>query len=48
MTGAVGVSCSFYKMLLFTYPRDFRLRFENEMLATFSDLVGGEWKHNAK
>jgi hypothetical protein len=32
-------------MLLFTYPRDFRLRFESEMVATFSDLVGGEWKH---
>jgi hypothetical protein len=32
-------------MLLFTYPRDFRLRFESEMVATFSDLVGGEWEH---
>ncbi len=43
MTSAVRVSCSLYKMLLFTYPRDFRLRFESEMVATFSDLVGGEW-----
>jgi hypothetical protein len=32
-------------MLLFTYPRDFRLRFGSEMVATFSDLVGGEWEH---
>jgi hypothetical protein len=31
-------------MLLFTYPRDFRLRFESELVATFSDLVGGEWE----
>jgi len=45
MTSAVRVSCSLYKVLLFTYPRDFRLRFESEMVATFSDLVGGEWEH---
>jgi len=31
-------------MLLFTYPRDFRLRFESELVATFSDLVGDEWE----
>jgi len=34
-----------YKILLFTYPRDFRLRFESEMITTFSDLVCGEWEH---
>ena len=45
MTSAVRVSCRLYKMLLFTYPRDFRLRFGSEMVATFSDLVGGEWEH---
>ena len=45
MTIAVRVSYSLYKMLLFTYPRDFRLRFGSEMVATFSDLVGGEWEH---
>jgi hypothetical protein len=45
MTSAVRVSCSLYKMLLFTYPHDFRLRFGSEMVATFSDLVGGEWEH---
>ena len=45
MTGAVRVSRSLYKMLLFTYPRDFRLRYESEMVATFSELVGGEWEH---
>jgi hypothetical protein len=32
-------------MLLFTYPRDFRLRFESEMVTTFSDLICGEWEH---
>jgi hypothetical protein len=45
MTIAVRVSYSLYKMLLFTYPRDFRLRFGSEMVATFSDLVDGEWEH---
>ena len=45
MTSAVRVSCSLYKMLLFAYPRDFRLRFESEMVGTFSDLVRGEWQH---
>jgi hypothetical protein len=33
-------------MLLFMYPRDFRLHFENEMAATFSDLICGEWERN--
>ena len=46
MTSAVRVSCGLYKMLLFTYPSDFRLRFESEMVTTFSDLICGEWKHN--
>ena len=46
MTGAVRVSCDLYKMLLFAYPGDFRLRFESEMVTTFSDLICGEWEHN--
>jgi hypothetical protein len=46
MTSAVRVNCGLYKMLLFTYPSDFRLRFETEMVTTFSDLICGEWKHN--
>ena len=46
MTSAVRVSCGLYKMLLFTYPSDFRLRFEREMVTTFSDLISGEWEHN--
>ena len=46
MTSALRVSCGLYKMLLFTYPSDFRLRFESEMVTTFSDLLCGEWKHN--
>ena len=44
MTSAVRVSSSLYKILLFTYPRDFRLRFESEMIAAFSDLICGEWE----
>jgi len=46
MTSAVRVSCGLYKMLLFTYPSDFRLRFGSEMVTTFSDLISGEWEHN--
>jgi hypothetical protein len=46
MTSAVRVSRGLYRMLLFTYPSDFRLRFESEMVTTFSDLVYGEWKRN--
>jgi len=45
MTSAVRASCGLYKMLLFAYPSDFRLRFGSEMVTTFSDLVGGEWEH---
>jgi hypothetical protein len=33
-------------MLLFAYPSDFRLRFEAEMVTTFSELISGEWEHN--
>jgi hypothetical protein len=46
MASAVRLSCGLYKMLLLTYPTDFRLRFESEMVTTFSDLICGEWKHN--
>jgi hypothetical protein len=46
MTSAIRASCGLYKMLLFAYPRDFRLRFGSEMLTTFSDLICGEWEHN--
>src|SRR2546427_1183692 len=46
MTSAVRASCGLYKMLLFAYPSDFRLRFGSEMVTTFSDLICGEWKHN--
>ena len=46
MTSAARVSRGLYKMLLLTYPRDFRLRFGSEMATTFSDLVGGEWEQN--
>ena len=46
MTSAVRASCGLYKMLLFMYPGDFRLRFGSEMVTTFSDLICGEWEHN--
>jgi hypothetical protein len=40
------VSCGIYKILLLTYPSDFRLRFESEMVTTFSDLICSEWEDN--
>ena len=46
MTSAVRASCGLYKMVLFAYPTDFRLRFGREMVTTFSDLICGEWKRN--
>ena len=46
MTTAVQLSCGLYKMLLFAYPSDFRLRFESEMVTTFSDQICGEWEQN--
>ena len=46
MTSAVRASCGLYKMLLFAYPSDFRLRFGSEMVTTFSDLICAEWEHN--
>ena len=46
MTRAVRASCSVYKILLFMYPGDVRLRFGSEMVTTFSDLVSGEWECN--
>ena len=46
MTRAVQANCALYKMLLLTYPGDFRLRFGSEMVTTFSDLINGEWEHN--
>jgi len=45
MPSAVRVSCGLYKMLLLTYPGDFRLRFGSEIVTTFSDLICGEWEH---
>jgi len=35
MTSTVRASRGLYKMLLLTYPQDFRHRFESEMLTTF-------------
>lgn len=44
MTSAARVSCGLYKILLFTYPREFRQRFKYEMVNTFSDLICGAWE----
>jgi hypothetical protein len=46
MPSAVRASCGLYKMLLLTYPSDFRLRFGSEMVTTFSDLICDEWERN--
>ena len=44
MTSTARVSCGLYKILLFMYPREFRQRFECEMVSTFSDLISYEWE----
>jgi len=46
MSSAVRASCGLYKMLLFAYPSDFRLRFGSEMVTTFSELICDEWEQN--
>lgn len=46
MGSAVRANCGLYKMLLFAYPSDFRLRFGSEMVTTFSDLICDEWEQN--
>jgi len=46
MSRAVRASCGLYKVLLFAYPSDFRLRFGSEMVTTFSDLICDEWEQN--
>ncbi|HKW19498.1 MAG TPA: hypothetical protein VJO35_18455 [Terriglobales bacterium] len=46
MRNAIRVSCGLYKMLLFTYPSDFRMQFESEMVITFSDLICDQSKQN--
>jgi|SRR5579863_167560 len=46
MASAVRASCGLYKMLLFVYPNDFRLRFGSEMVTTFSDLICDAWEEN--
>jgi hypothetical protein len=38
--------CRLYGVLLFAYPREFRLRFGREMAATFSDQIWDEWNQS--
>jgi len=47
MTSALRASRGLYKMLLLTYPQDFRYHFESEMLTTFSDLICDEWEQKS-
>jgi hypothetical protein len=47
MTSAARVNCGLYKVLLFTYPREFRQRFKCEMVSTFSDLIRAEWEQKS-
>jgi DNA-binding PadR family transcriptional regulator len=44
MTKTLRRSCDLYGVLLCAYPRDFRQRFGNEMVMTFSEEVGDEWE----
>ena len=44
MSCPVRVSRGLYKMLLFAYPRQFRVRFKSEMVSTFSALISGKWE----
>ena len=46
MSSVVRASCGLYKVLLFAYPSDFRLRFGREMATTFSDPTCDEWEQN--
>jgi hypothetical protein len=46
MSSVVQASCGLYKVLLFAYPSDFRVRFGREMVTTFSDLICDEWEQN--
>lgn len=39
MANAIRLNGSLYRVLLFAYPRDFRLRFETEMATTFLEQV---------
>lgn len=42
MATVVRMSCSVYRALLLAYPREFRQRFGDEMIATFSDQMRSE------
>lgn len=39
MTSAIQLNCGLYRLLLFAYPRDFRLRFGTEMAITFLEPI---------
>jgi hypothetical protein len=39
MTSATRLNCGLYRVLLFAYPREFRLRFGAEMASTFLEQI---------
>lgn len=42
MTSAIELHCGLYRVLLFAYPRDFRVRFATEMAVTFLEQIRAE------
>ena len=46
MTRAIRLNGRLYRLLLFAYPPDFRLRFGTEMAITFLDQIRAGWKHD--
>jgi hypothetical protein len=45
MTTPIQLNGGLYRLLLFAYPRDFRLRFGTEMVITFSEQIRAEREH---
>jgi hypothetical protein len=46
MTNTTQRRSSLYAVLLFAYPHDFRMRFGEEMIETFSDQMLSAWTEN--
>lgn len=46
MTRPIRLNGELYRLLLFAYPRDIRLRFGTEMVITFSEQIRAEREHD--
>jgi hypothetical protein len=46
MTSAIRLNGGLYRLVLFAYPRDFRLRFGTEMATTFLEQIRAEREHD--